>query len=279
MNDFKDKIINFLSVSGVSILKALLVFVIGIFAIKFISKFLTKILNKSKLNKLTTNFILTTEKVVIYILFALLVLQTLGVSITGIIAVLSTAGLAIGLALKDSLTNLASGIILVANQEFKEGDYISINNTEGTVCEIKLFTTTISTIDNKVIIIPNSNMINYALTNYSTRQIRRVEFNFVVSHSVDYLLCKSLIISALQQGENLVDYKRPFVSVFSIDEKGINIFAYIWCDNEKYWDNYYLIQEKVLDLFQKNKIARPNTIIEIKNKTNHSFLTKNDKNK
>lgn len=272
----KEAVLNFLKTGGVSILKAVLLLIAGLIVIRIIVWIFKKIFSKTKLDKITQGFIISVLKTVLWVVLGIAILQQLGVAVTGIVAVLSSCGLAVGLALQGSLSNVANGMIIIANKPFVEGDFVNIDGYEGTVKSIKILTTTIVTPDNKTIVLPNSSAVNGAVTNYTGRHTRRVDFNFGVAYESDVDLVKKIILDVINSNGLVFQDPKPFCALKTLDSSSINFFANCWCDSEDYWTVYYYVVDKVFNEFKKNNIAIPYNQIEIRERKDEVVMPYKD---
>ncbi len=257
---------NFFVYGGGALLKALLVFVIGYVVIRIVFVVVRKILRRTKMQLVTQNFLLSIIKFGLYVVLIIMILGCFGVNITGIVAVLASAGLAICLALQNSLSNVASGIILMVTQPFKEGDLVSINGEMGRVKSVKILTTSLITFDNKLIVLPNSSVANNTIINYSNRKQRRVEFTFSVSYEADVELAKKVVTDVMKSNGKVLLKPEPFSTVrsFDLDNNTVNLFSHCWCDTEDYWDVLYFVYDNVFNEFKKNGIKLPYKQVEVR---------------
>lgn len=267
-----DSINNFFSNQGWPILEAVLVLICGIIIIKIIMVAIKSAFKRSKLEKITQTFLLSIVKYAFYLVLVIIVLQILGVPMTTFIAALSAAGLAIGLALQNSLTNLASGIIIVSTKPFKAGDYISVNGVEGTVKSIQILTTTITTIDNKNVIIPNSIITSNSVTNYHSNDKRRVNFKFSAAYSADMPAIKKAVMRVFENDGRVLNDPAPMIRLDSFGDSGLNILAACWVDTEDYWGVYWDLNERILNEFNRDKISIPFNQLEVRMRTDKPKL-------
>lgn len=258
--DIKD----FFTGNGWAILGFFVTLIVGFIIVKLLIKLCRKLLSKTKLERIAQKFIISIIKVALYLIWILILLSELGISITGIVAALSAAILAIGLALQDSLSNLANGIIIVSGKFFKEGDYININGVEGTVRNINLLSTTILTVDNKAITIPNSQIVNNPMTNYNREKLRRVDLSFDVAYETDIEKAKSIILKVVESDGRIYLEPKPFVALKALNESSIKIVVQVWADGEDYWDVYYYLVDKIFNELKKNKISIPFNQVEVR---------------
>ena len=273
----KNAILTFLEDSGVTMLRILLILVVGIIAIKIIMKVFRLIFKRTKIDKITLGFIFSIIKFVLNTLLIIVIIQSLGVPITGIIAVLSAAGLAVGLALQDSLSNLANGIIIITTKPFGEGEYIALDGVEGTIKSIKMLTTTICTSDNKLIVMPNSKIVKTAVTNYSDTPTRRITFDFPVAYESDIEKVKNCILDVMYSNGKVYTKPAPFVALKSFGESSITMFAYCWCDNEDNLETYYYVMENVFNEFRKRNVSIPFNQMEVRMRDEEVILPSNEK--
>lgn len=259
-------IVNFFTVGGLTILKTIGIWIVGYIVIRVVMIVLKKIFSKTKLEKVAQSFFLSIIKFVLYFILLVMVLQQLGVAITGLIAAMSAVGLAIGLALQNSLANVASGIILLINQPFKEGDFVNINGVEGNVKNVKILTTALVTTDNKIVILPNSTVANNSIINYSARRTRRLEFTFNVDYKTDTALVNKIVIDVMKSNGKVQLEPAPFCALKTFGESSIDFFAHCWVASEDYWDVYYYIMDNVFNEFKRNNIEIPFKQIEVRMK-------------
>lgn len=263
-NDIWNNVSNYLLTSGLQILKAVIILVVGLFLVKLIMKIVRKIMAKTKLEKITQSLLCSVLKFGLNIVVIISTVQALGVDATSLIALISAAGLAISLSLQDSLSNLANGIILISTRPFKEGDYVQINGVEGTVQNVRMLTTCLATIDNKLVVIPNSNVVTNEIINYSARKERRVGFEFDIAYESDIELAKKIILDVMNSNGKILLDKTPFVSLKTLKESSLGIVANCWCDNEDYWSVYYYVMDNVYNEFKRHNISVPFNQLEVR---------------
>ena len=258
--DIKD----FFTGNGWAILGFFVTLIVGFIVVKLLIKLCKKLLAKTKMERIAQKFILSIIKVALYLIWILILLAELGISITGIVAALSAAVLAVGLALQDSLSNLANGIIIVSGKFFKEGDYINVEGVEGVVKNINLLSTTILTNDNKTITLPNSHIVNNPMTNLKHKKTRRVDFEFDVAYDTDIQKAKQIIDEVVKSDGRIYLDPKPFVGLKSLNDNSIKIVLNVWVDGEDYWNVYYYIMETMFNEFKKNDISIPFNQLEVR---------------
>lgn len=277
-NKLWNTIVNFFTTNGWNIVRFFAILVIGLIVIKILLNISRTMLSKTKMEKIAQQFIVTSLKVALYLVFILILLSAIGVQITGIITALSAMVLAVGMALQNNIANLANGIVIVATHMFKKGDYVSIDGgVEGSIQDINFLFTTLVTPDNKKITLPNSTIVNGSVINAGANSIRRVDFTFQVAYESDVEKVKEIVISVMKSNGNVIDNeeKTPFCRLKTLGSSSIDFFANCWCDREDYWDVYYYIVENVYNEFKRNNISIPYTQLEVRNRTDKVVMPYN----
>lgn len=243
------------------------VLILGIVVIKIIVNIVRRIFAKSKVEMIAQQFIVTTIKVLLYLVLVLALLSIIGVQITGIVTAISALILAVGMALESNIANLANGIVIVATKMFKKGDYISVNGVEGSITDINFLFTTLITPDNKRITIPNSTIVNSSVTNAGANPRRRVDFTFSVAYETDVELVKKTVVDVMKSNGKVLLDPEPFCRLKTLGSSSIDFFANCWCDTEDYWDVYYYVMENVYNEFKRNNISVPYNQLEVRART------------
>lgn len=254
-----DKLVDYLPTLG----SAALLLLIGLIVKKIVLSILNKGLERSRLDKTIHGFVRSATDILITILIIIIVLSTMGIPMTSIIAVLSTAGLAIGLALQNSLSNVAGGFIILFSHPFKAGDYISAAGVEGTVEEITVINTKITTIDNKAVYIPNGTLAGATVTNYTGEGLRRVDLTFSVSYEDDSQKAVAVIAEVCKNHPKILSDPAPFVRVIALGSSSVDIVSRSWVSSADYWDVYFDLVEQVKAAFDENHITIPYNHINV----------------
>lgn len=246
-----------------TILFAILVLILGIILCKLSVKLLTRGMERAKTDITVAKFVRQCVKIILYVLLAVVVLSILGVPTTSVITVIGTAGVAIGLALQDSLSNVAGGFILMLTKPFRIGDYIIVNGVEGTVSQIAILHTKLNSGSNQCIIIPNSQAATATVINNSANDTRRVDMKFSIAYEDDYELARQVILDVLQANEKVLRDPAPTVRMLEHGASAIVITTRPWCRNEHYWDVYYDTTEQVRKAFIENGISIPYNQLDV----------------
>lgn len=261
--EFFKSIGNWLSSSGWSFLFTIIILIVSFFLIKLITFVLRKILYATKIDNAVVVFYSSLLSVILWIVVILLVASILGIDTSYFIVALSGAAVAIGLALKDSLGNLASGILIIYNKPFKRGDWVNIDGVEGTVLNIKLLTTELITADNRKVVIPNNMISTNAVTNYTELSTRRLDMTYSLSYDNDIDLVYKAFKEVATKDKRVL--KEPAFLIKLKETKSNNIeFAFrVWVKTKDYWDVYWDMPKQVFDTFKKYNIKMSFSIYDI----------------
>ena len=259
-----NSIVTFFKTNAWNILWFFVILVVGLILIKIIMNLVKKVFSKTKIEKMAQQFICTVLKFVLYLALILILLAQVGVEITGILTACSAVILAIGMALQNSISNVANGIIIISNKMFKKGDYIITGSVEGKVEDINFLFTTLLTNDNKKITLPNSNILNGEVTNLGACPTRRVDFLFSVAYETDVELVKKIVTDVMKSDGRVFLDPAPFCRLKILGASSIDFAANCWCDNEDYWDVYYYVIENVYNEFKRNNVSIPYNQLEIR---------------
>lgn len=244
---------------GLKVLLAVLILIFGLQFIKIFRKIIKKSLNKANADVGVTQFIDSFVKIGLYVVLIMIIATGFGVNVTSVIAVLGSAGVAVGLALQGSLSNLAGGVLILILKPFKVGDYIieDANKNEGTVTEIQIFYTKLTTGDNRVIILPNGSLANTSLTNVTQAPYRRLELIVGISYESDLKKAKQLLSQMLDEDEKVIQEKDKNVYVDMLDQSSVNLGIRCWFLKEDYWEGKWRLTEQIKLLFDENNISIP----------------------
>ncbi|MCP4914445.1 MAG: mechanosensitive ion channel [Oligoflexia bacterium] len=234
-----------------------LVLIIGLYISSIVAKQVKKSLLKSKIDDELALFLSKILKVLLQVTVIISSLSILGVKTSSFIAILGSAGLAIGLALQGSLSNLAGGVLILILKPFTLGNLIEYSGITGTVESIDIFTTKIKTADNKLVIIPNGPLANGIVINYSAKETRRNEWIFSIGYSDDIEKAKQLILADLQANEKIHSDPEPFIAVHQLADNSVNIVARAWSNSSDLWPVYFQTLENLKKSFDKEGISIP----------------------
>ena len=240
-----------------SIISALLILIIGLVVMKIVLHIVRKTLEKSKIDEVLYHFILKIAKIALWVVLILLMMECFGFKASSLLTVLAAAGAAIALALKDSLANVAGGIMILINKPFSQDDYVDIDGATGKVKKIDLFVTHLHTYDNKVVTIPNGIVNTSILTNYTQEDMRRVDCKFSVSYNSDIKAVKDILSGIAESNPMIIKEPEPVIGVSEHGDSGIIMDLLAWCSTEDYYDVKYYLEEEVKIAFDKAGIEIP----------------------
>ena len=232
---------------GIRVLLALVFFFIGRILIKWIRKIVRRSIERSSADKGVEQFVDSVLKFALYFLLIFSIASEFGVDTTSVAALIASGGVAIGLALQGSLSNFAGGVLILLLKPFEVGDYIieDSNGKEGTVKEIQIFYTKLSTIDNKTIVIPNGMLTNNSLTNATAKDERRLDLKLSISYSADLKKAKMLIENIIRQDESILKDDEIVVFVDDLADSAVVIGARAWVKNEEFWPTKWRLLETI----------------------------------
>ena len=239
----------------------LVIILVMTIASKIALKLMKTFLSKSSLDEALHKFILSIMKYGLLIITLLIVLESMGLDTKSLITVLGVSGGAIALSLKDSLSNVAGGFIILVTKPFSKGDFVDINGTQGEVDQIDVLLTTLKTFDNKTITIPNGVVSTAVITNFTKAERRRVDCMFALDHNADVKLAKELM-KKVASGCELILPEEPIVcGVAQSTTSSTEVEFKVWTKTENYWDVKYYLEEKIKDALMDADIAMAKNII------------------
>ncbi len=251
------KIQELVSVFGLKIIAALAIFIIGKWAANIFKKIASKVMTKKNVDPTIISFVVNLVYIVILTFVVLAALGQLGVQTTSFVAIIGAAGLAIGLALQGSLANFAAGFLMIIFRPFKVGDVIEGAGVLGSVEAIQVFTTHLTTPDNKVIIIPNSKLTSDNIINYSAKETRRVDLVCGIGYEDDIDKAKKAINDLLAADDRILKDPAPTVAVLEMADSSVNFVVRPWVKTADYWNVYFDTTERIKKRFDEENISIP----------------------
>jgi small conductance mechanosensitive channel len=241
-------------------ISAILVLVIGWIIIGFIMRGIRRFFNQVHLDEALESFITSLSGIGLKIILLVVVATMFGVQTTSLVALLGAAGLAIGLALQGSLSNFAGGVLILTFKPFKMGDYIEAQGSGGTVKSIQIFSTVLNTPDNKIIILPNGNLANDVVINYTDQKHRRVDFVFGIGYNDDIKLAKKTLEDIVASDDRVIKNNKdrmPQIVVGNLGESSVDLWCRVWVKTDDYWDLFFQKTEEVKEAFDAKGISIP----------------------
>lgn len=248
---------------GFRLIAGLIVLVIGL----KLSKIFVNRIKKSKvflrLDGSVAGFSASFLSIVLKILVFITVISILGVPTSSIVAVIASAGVAVGLAVQGAMSNLVGGMMILFFKPFKKGDFIEAKGVSGTVRDVTVFYTLVMTVDNNLVTVPNGELANSVLTNYSSEDVRRAEIRVSVGYDSDIEKVKSVIENAISDTKGVLDDPKPMVVLVDYEESAIVFSVRAWAKNSEYWDVKFMLNEKILSNLRNNGIEIPFRQIDV----------------
>lgn len=250
---------------GIRVLLAVVFFAIGVEVIKLIRKIVKKSLLRTNADTGLIQFMDSFIKAALYIVLIFMIAESFGLDATSVVALLGSAGVAIGLAIQGSLSNFAGGVLILLLKPFKVGDYIieDSKGNEGTVQEIQLFYTRLVTPDDKIIVLPNGTLANTSLTNVTATEVRRVEVKVGIAYDADLLHAKEILTEVLASDEQVLKDKEQLVYVDELADSAVVLVLRCWFKNEDFWTGKWRITERAKLALDQNGIAIPFPQIDV----------------
>ena len=239
------------------IVSAVLIVIAGFIISNFIGKLVVKGLQAKGVDPSIHSFIKTVVTLILKFIFILSALSTLNFDINSFVTALGAAGVTAGIGLQSSISQLASGVQILANHPFKSGDYIDVGNVSGKVQEIKIMYTVLVTVDNKRVIIPNSYITSNNIINYNAESRRRLDLVFSIAYDNDIALAKQTLLEVVKSNELIFTDPEPLIAVKEHGASSVNLTGFVWCSADEYWNVYYYMQEKVKLAFDEKGISIP----------------------
>ena len=251
--NIKDQILTY----SPKLVLAIVAVIIGFWIVGQVMKLVAKGLAYKNVEKSLAGFLKSFLSIFLKILVLITAAGIVGIEMTSFVALIGAAGLAIGLSFKDSLSNLAGGILILIFDPFYVGDYIEVAGVSGTVKSVQIFSTVLKTIDNKTVIIPNGNITKGTLINYSTESKRRLDIVFGIGYDDDLKKAKKLLETAIKNEERFITDPEPLVVVSNLGDSSVDIEMRAWCKAEDYWPLKFQMLEEIKLAFDKNGISIP----------------------
>ena len=247
---------------GLKVVAAFLVYIIGAWLIKRVKGVLRRIFEKRNTEKTIASFINSLVTISLTVLLVIITVGTLGVNTTSLAAVLAAGGMAIGMALSGTVQNFAGGIMILAFKPFKSGDFIEAQGYMGTVNTVSIVSTTLTTPDNREIVIPNGALFNGSIDNYSRSGLRRVEWLVNVEYGTDSDKCKEQLLKIMKSDERILDASEkgaadPVVMLKSMESSSVVFTARGWVKADDYWDVFFQINEEIYKKLPESGISFP----------------------
>ena len=252
-----DLVKDYLVPFGLKLVAAIVVLLLGRWVIKLIKKALAKVMVRRKMDPSLSSFLMSLVSVLLTFFLILAIIGILGINTSSLVALLASAGLAIGMALSGTMQNFAGGVMIMLFKPFKVGDFISAQGYEGVVNEIQIFNTHVLTPDNKEVILPNGSLATGVMTNFSKQGTRRVDWSFSIAYGDDYDKAKALLLRLCDEDGRIQKTPQPFVELGKLNNSSVDITVRVWVDAADYWAVFFSMNEKVYKAFATEGLSIP----------------------
>lgn len=257
LNDLTGKIWELVTIYGIKVLAAIVIFIIGRWVAKAIRGLVQRMMRKAQMDETLLKFVGNLTYIALLAFIIIAALSQLGIQTTSFIAVLGAAGLAVGLALQGSLANFAAGFLMIVFRPIRVGDYIEGAGVAGTVEEIQIFTTTLATPDNKTVIIPNASLTGGNIVNWTLKGTRRVDMVMGIGYDDDIDKAKQIMADILAEDERILKDPAPQIAMIELANSSVNFAVRPWVNASDYWGVYMSVTEKIKKAFDANGINIP----------------------
>lgn len=243
--------------AGKSIIVAVVIYFVGKALISLVNRMLSGMMERRNVDPAIQSFVKSLANILLMILLAISVVSALGVNTTSFAALLASGGVAVGMALSGNLQNLAGGIVILLFRPFKVGDYIEAQGTGGTVSEIQIFHTILTTPDNKKIYLPNGALSSGNITNYSKEPLRRVDFTVAVEYGEDIDKVRKALKNILEKDARVLQEPAPVIVLGALADSSVNMTVRVWVKSEDYWNVFFETNETIYSEFNRQGINFP----------------------
>lgn len=243
--------------AGSNILKAVIVFLVGRFLVRMLNRLVKRLMDKRNVDISIKTFVSSLVNILLTLLLVVSVVGALGVETTSFAALMASAGVAVGMALSGNLQNFAGGLVILLFKPYKVGDWIEAQNVSGTVKEIQIFHTILTTADNKLIYVPNGALSSGVVTNYNNQITRRVEWIIGVDYGEDFDKVEKVVSELLATDKRILNDPAPFIALNALDASSVNVVVRVWVNSADYWGVYFDINKAIYTTFNEKGINFP----------------------
>jgi len=260
LNSLREAAINF----GERIIICIIIYFIGRKLIKYINAFVSKLLSKKDFDPTVTSFLKSLISIVLTAVLIITIINVLGINNSSFVAILASAGVAMGMAMSGTLQNFAGGVMLLLFRPYHIGDYIQAQGQEGTVRAIRIFSTEIITSDNKTVFIPNGGLSSNVIVNYNKRETRRIDMTVSVDYGTDYDFAKSTIIEILQSDKRVLSEPAPYIVISALTGNSVNILIRVWVNTADFSNVTFNLNEQIYKVFGQKGIKTPSSQMTVR---------------
>ena len=249
---------------GFKLLICIIIFIVGKKLIKYLNSLFAKILHRREIEPSIESFLKSLINITLNIILLLIIIHFLGINSTSFVAILASAGVAVGLALSGTLQNFAGGVMIMLFKPFRVGDYIEAQGQGGTVKEIQIFNTVLTTSDNRTIFVPNGGLSTGIIMNYSNQANRRIEWIITIGYGENVDRARTCIHQLLTTDSRILETPVPLIAVNKLNNGSVDLVVRCWTRKEDYWDVYFGINEQIHGAFKAENINMPSSSMTIR---------------
>ena len=242
---------------GLKIIAAIVVFILGRWIIKLVKKWMANGVMSRRGDATLHSFLSNLVSVFLYFILIIFIISILGINTSSLVALLASAGLAVGMALRGTLQNFEGGVMIILFRPFKVGDFISAQGFEGKVSEIQIFNTHLLTVDNKEVILPNGSLSTGVMTNFSKQGTRRVDWVFSMAYGDDYDRAKAVLKELCAADPKIKETPEPFIELLKLNDSSVDLTVRAWVDSADYWPVFFAMNERVYKAFAQEGLHIP----------------------
>ena len=252
-----DKFLDVVSSLGIKIITCILIYYIGRLIIRWIERIFKKILQRKDIDQSVKTFLNSLIDIILKIMLFFPIIGILGIETTSFAALIASAGLAVGMAMKDNLGNFAGGVMILFNKPIKVGDYISAQGQDGVVKSIGILYTVMTTLDNKTIFVPNGPLSTGSIVNFSTQETRRVDITVGVAYGSSVPHVKETLHGIIASDPDILQEPAPLVALTKLNDASVDFIIRVWTKSSNYWAVYFRLNEKIYETFNEKNIDIP----------------------
>ncbi|MDR3061292.1 MAG: mechanosensitive ion channel [Dysgonamonadaceae bacterium] len=256
-SELGDQLLHAIYILGVKLLVCIIVYIVGKKLIRYLNSFCVKLISKREVDQSVSTFLKSLVNITLTAALIVMIINILGINNSSLVALLASAGVAIGMALSGTLQNFAGGVMILLFKPYRVGDYIEAQNQTGTVREIQIFSTILTTPDNKTIFVPNGGLSTGIIMNYSNQANRRVELIIGIGYGQDYDKAKRLIGRLIADDKRILEEPEPLIAMHKLNSSSVDIVIQAWVSKENFNNVYFDLNEKIYKTFSEENIEIP----------------------
>ncbi len=255
--EISDQLLHIVFSFGIKLLVCIVIYIVGKKLIHYLNSFCVRLMAKRDVDPSVRSFLKSLVNITLTAALIVMMVNILGINNSSFVALMASAGVAIGMALSGTLQNFAGGVMILLFKPYRVGDYIEAQNQAGTVREIQIFNTVLTTSDNRTIFVPNGGLSTGIIMNYSNQINRRVELIIGIGYGQDYDKAKRLINRMIEDDKRILEDPEPFIALHKLNSSSVDLVVRAWVPKDEYWNVYFDLNEKIYKTFAEENIVIP----------------------